>query len=183
MKQRIEVEEHPKSVPMFHVPSGGICFLHKNGTEVYVRSCPKCGSPMEISHSTGKMPVWDCPARKSSVSQCSYSPEPVARMSKGLLKDLSRVSQPVECWKCGGEDVRVEILRRKQRVEVITRHPEGHACDAVSNTIFHTFESEKQIVQNWEEDPGKFDKSVLDNLDTVSKEEADKMIEDSKAES
>lgn len=76
----------------------------------------------------------------------------------------------------------MEILRRKQRVEVVTRHPEGHPCKAVANTIFHTFASEKQIVQNWDEDPGKFDKNVLDNLETVTPEEAEKMINGDKIE-
>lgn len=176
--ERIPLAENPTRLRCIVLPPEGLTVRFATGDEMYLRSCPDCGGRLEVSISSGRLPEWYCP--RSRAGQCGWAGEAVAKMSMALAEDMADVRMPTTCHECGGADVLVEIHRRANRVEVVSRHAVGHACPAQAVCIFHTFSTRKEIVQQWDKDPGKFEKKDLDDLPTWTPDEATKKIEQSR---
>lgn len=171
----IPLEEEPKRIPFVEIPKDGMSIRYGDGHEEYLRSCPNCGHRLEVSSADGRMAHWFCPVAEGS-HMCNFPREPIAKMSKALAGDVVDVYEPEQCHLCNETNLIVDIHRRRERIELMVHHPKGHACKAVRCYIFHTYNSTDAGIQNWDKDPGKFDKDALDKLDEVTSEEAEEML-------
>ncbi len=168
-------------VRLVEVPPEGFCVRYPAGHEEYIRACPLCGHRLEVLQGMGMMPRWQCPATYGG-GRCSWPGEPVAELTPGLEKDLVDVRLPEKCHVCGKTNLIPEVHRRKQRVEILLRHPENDPCKAEHYWVLHTLDETAVREQQSTERLGKFDKNALTSLPSWTPEQAAKEIEAHKHE-
>lgn len=169
-------------VRLVEMPPEGICFrFPRDGHEEYIRACPNCAHRLEVLTGSGMLPQWRCPASIGG-GPCSWGGESVANLTPGFAKDLVDTRLPEVCHQCGKGNLVTEVHRRRQRVEILLRHPADDPCKAEKYYVFHTFDEAQIREQRSAEALAKFDKSSIESLPSWTPEQAAKEIEKHKHE-